>query len=266
MLTTCNGYSVFYASGGQALDTTKSALVFVHGAGMDHTVWTLNSRYFARQGYAVLAFDLPGHGRSPGAPLTSIETMATWVLEVVRALGFERAVLAGHSMGSLVVLQATADAPEFARALVLLGFSYPMQVGAPLLEAAERNEHAAIDMLMVWGHDYSAQLGGNAVPGMGIVTPIQRLVERAAPGVLYTDLHACHVYAAGLEAARRVTCPVNLILGDRDRMTPLKAARAFMPHFATVDLALLQACGHGMLEERPEETYQALAAAVARAR
>ena len=260
MLTTFNGHQVFYATGGQALDVNLPALVFVHGAGMDHTVWTLQSRYFARHGHAVIALDLPGHGRSLGAPLATVEALATWVLGVVRALGFNRAVLIGHSLGSLVVLEAAGQAPQFVRSLALLGFSYPMQVGAPLLEAAQNNDHAAVDMLMIWGHDYVAQLGGNAVPGMGIVTPIQRLVERAAPGVLYTDLHACHVYAGGIDAAPRVQCPVTLILGDRDRMTPLKGARAFMQHFKQPHLTLLQTCGHGMLEERPEETYRALAA------
>jgi pimeloyl-ACP methyl ester carboxylesterase len=263
MLTTHRGEPVFYADGGVAFDARKPTLVLVHGAGMDHTVWTLITRYFARNGHNVVAFDLPGHGRSGGALLPTIEAMAQWLIDMVAALGVEHAALAGHSMGSLVVLEAAARAPARARSLGLLGFSYPMQVGAPLLEAAQRNDHAAIDMLMIWGHDHLAQIGGNALPGLGIVTPIQRIVERAAPGVLYNDLHACHTYAGGADAARVVECPVMLILGERDRMTPLKVARAFAANFARSDLALLADCGHGMLEERPEETFRALTRVVA---
>ena len=253
-----NGNEVFYANGGVAFEAAKPTVAFLHGAGMDHTVWTLYSRYFARNGYNVLAFDLPGHGRSGGAPLATIEALAQWLIACLTALGVTRATLAGHSMGALVCLHAAAATPALARSVALLGCSYPMLVGKPLLDAALRNEQAAIDMLMIWGHDHLAQIGGNAVPGMGIITPIQRLVERAAPGVLYADLNACHIYTQGETMAPQIQCPVTLILGERDRMTPLKAARAFMQHFPQVELALIEECGHGMLEERPEETYRAL--------
>ncbi|MGD9602436.1 MAG: alpha/beta fold hydrolase [Gammaproteobacteria bacterium] len=255
---TYDGHQVFYANGGMPFDSAQPNVAFVHGAGMDHTVWTLFTRWFSRHGCNVFAFDLPGHGRSGGAPLTSIEALADWLAGVLAALGVTQATLAGHSMGSLVSLHAAGSRPGLARSVALLGFSYPMLVGKPLLEAARANEHAAIDMLMIWGHDMLAQIGGNAVPGVGIITPIQRLVERAAPGVLFADLNACHTYKEGEAQAARIDCPVTLILGDRDRMTPLKGARAFLQRFAQPELVVLKECGHGMLEERPEETFRAL--------
>jgi pimeloyl-ACP methyl ester carboxylesterase len=229
---------------------------------MDHTVWTLYTRYFARNGYNVFAFDLPGHGRSEGEPLESVEAMAQWLLAALRELGVTQATLAGHSMGALVALHAAATASGLARNVALLGFSYPMLVGKPLLEAARNNDHAAIDMMMIWGHDHLAQIGGNAMPGMGIVTPAQRIVERAAPGVLFTDLNACHTYAVGESSAQALDCPVTLILAERDRMTPLRTAHAFTKNFRRADAIVLSECGHGMLAERPEETYQALAQAL----
>jgi len=261
MLVTVNQHAAYFADGGIAFNAANPTLMFVHGAAMDHTVWTLFSRYFARHGYNVLAVDLPGHGHSAGTPLATIEAMATWLLALFDEMKIESAIIAGHSLGALVALETAARAPVRVKKIALLGFSYPMPVGAPLLEAARRNEHAAIDMLMIWGHDYLAQLGGNEVPGLGIIAPIQRIVEGAAKDVLYTDLNACHTYTGGAEAAQRVQCPVHLILGDRDRMTPLKGARAFMANFKQVELSLLKDCGHGMLEERPEKTYRALAAA-----
>jgi pimeloyl-ACP methyl ester carboxylesterase len=254
--------SVYYANGGVAFDAAKRSVAFVHGAGMDHTVWTLYTRYFARNGYNVFAFDLPGHGRSQGAALQSVEAMAQWLCAALQALGVTQATLAGHSMGSLVALHAAATAPGLARNLALLGFSYPMQVGRPLLDAARNGEHAAIDMMMIWGHDHLAQIGGNAMPGMGIVAPAQRILERAAAGVLYTDLNACHTYAGGEASASAIDCPVTLILAERDRMTPLRSARAFMKNFRSARSIVLSECGHGMLSERPEETYRALAQAL----
>ena len=55
--------AVFAATGGQPFDPAQPAIVFIHGAGMDHTVWALQTRYFAYRGRGVLAVDLPGHGR-----------------------------------------------------------------------------------------------------------------------------------------------------------------------------------------------------------
>jgi pimeloyl-ACP methyl ester carboxylesterase len=257
-----NDRIVYYANGGIAYDAGKRSLVFVHGAGMDHTVWTLYTRYFARNGYNVFAFDLPGHGRSEGAALESIEAMAKWLLAALGALGITQATLAGHSMGSLIALHAAAASSGLAHNLALLGFSHPMQVGRPLLEAARNNDHAAIDMMMIWGHDHLAQIGGNAMAGMGIVTPAQRIVERAAPGVLFADLNACHTYAGGEASAQALDCPVTLILAERDRMTPVRSARAFLKYFRHAESIVLSECGHGMLAERPEETYRALAQAL----
>lgn len=263
MIVQLDGKAVFYADGGVAHAPDKPAVVFIHGAGMDHTVWTLFTRWFARNGFNIIAVDLPGHGRTEGPPVDTVEGMADWLLRLLDQLGLQRVILAGHSMGSLVALHAAATAPSRIERVALLGFSYPMTVGKPLLEAARANSHDAIDMLMIWGHDGLAQMGGNAVPGMGIITPIQRLVERAAPGVLFNDLNACHVYQQGETLASAIEAPVTLILGDRDRMTPLKSARAFMQHFQRASLVRIQECGHGMMEERPEETWRALTEAFA---
>lgn len=94
-----NDTASFAATGGRRFDPSLPAVVFIHGAGMDHSVWALQSRYFAHHGRAVLSLDLPGHGRSQGAPLESIEAIADWLAGLLDAAGVEQAVLVGHSMG-----------------------------------------------------------------------------------------------------------------------------------------------------------------------
>jgi pimeloyl-ACP methyl ester carboxylesterase len=95
-----DGKAVFAATGGRSFDPALPSLAFVHGAAMDHTVWALQTRYFAHHGRNVLAVDLPGHGRSDGPALDSIGALADWLARLLDALGVERAALAGHSMGS----------------------------------------------------------------------------------------------------------------------------------------------------------------------
>ena len=83
----------------KSLDASKRTIVFVHGAGLDHSWWGLQSRYFGYHGYNVLALDLPAHGRSGGAPLATIGEMADWVKKVLDAKQIRSAALVGHSMG-----------------------------------------------------------------------------------------------------------------------------------------------------------------------
>lgn len=255
--------TTYVQTAGQALDPAKPTVCFVHGAGMDHAVWTLFVRYFARNGYNAIAPDLRGHGRSAGVALTSIEACAQWLLGLFDALGLGAVAVAGHSMGSLVTLQAAADGADRVRAIALLGFGYPMAVGAPLLDAARANDHAAVDMMTIWGHDFGAQIGGHQVPGLSITNVTKRRLEAARPGVIYADLNACHAYAGGEAAAAKIRCPVTLILGDRDRMTPVRGAREFASRFARANVEMIAGCGHGMMEEKPEQTHRALVKALA---
>jgi pimeloyl-ACP methyl ester carboxylesterase len=232
--------------------------MFVHGAGLDHTVWPLPMRYFVRHGRNVLAVDLPGHGRSEGPPLPSIEAMGDWLVQVLDAVDLEQAAFVGHSMGSLVTLAAAARHPERARALVLMGPSAPMPVHERLLGAAHDNKPSAIDMLNIWGHSQAGQIGGVGAPGLWKSGAAVRLWEHAAPGVIHADLKACNDYNDGPAHAAQVRCPTLVIIGDRDIMTPAAAGRKLAGAIAGVRTVVLSNCGHSMLDEQPNAVLDAL--------
>jgi len=252
---------IYAYTGNRPFREDQPVLVFLHGASMDHSVWLLQSRYFAHHGYSVLAVDLPGHGRSGGEALDSIPALADWTATFLETAGVTQAALVGHSMGSLVALETAARHPTRGRALALLGTAVPMPVGPPLLAAAERDDHAAVEMITLWGLGDRAPLGGNRVPGLWMMGGVERLLERAAPGVLYRDLKACNDYQHGLESAARVQCPVQLILGSEDRMTPVKTARQLQEQLTGARTVVLDDCGHMMMVERPDQTLDALIAA-----
>ena len=88
-----NGQDVFAGTGGKPFAPAQPVIVMLHGAGMDHTAWALQDRYFAHPGYSVLAPDLPGHGRSAGTPLKSIAEMADWTAALIAAAGAAKAKL-----------------------------------------------------------------------------------------------------------------------------------------------------------------------------
>ncbi|MDH3379218.1 MAG: alpha/beta hydrolase [Gammaproteobacteria bacterium] len=253
-----DGKQGYAFTGGRTLDPSKPSVMFVHGAAMDHTVWALPTRYFVRHGYNVLSVDLPGHGRSEGAPAATLSDAADWVIRLLHAAGLERTALVGHSMGSLVALEAAARHPDQVRALVLIGSAVPMAVTDALLSNAQADDHMAIDMLTIWGYSRGAQLGGNETPGMWMVGGTMRLLERSAPGILYNDLNACNEYRHGMDSAKQVQCPTMLILGDEDMMTPPVRGKDIAGAIPDSRIVLLKSSGHSLMSEKPDAVLDAL--------
>jgi pimeloyl-ACP methyl ester carboxylesterase len=252
------GIDTFVATGGCELDKSQPAVVLLHGAGFDHTTWGLHSRWFAHHGFGVLAPDLPGHGRSSGAPLPTIADMADWTAALLEAAGAAKAKLVGHSMGSLIALETAARHPLKVSALSLIGTAATMTVGPDLLKAAEANDQAAIDMVSIWGLGFQAELGGSLAPGLWMHAGAQRVLEKCRPGVLFNDLSACNAYQGALAAAAQIAVPVTLILGEHDMMTPVKAGKALAAALPNSRTVVLPGAGHMMMVERPDELLAAL--------
>jgi len=252
------GRKTFAATGGKPFDPAKPALIFIHGAGIDHTVWTLQTRYFAHHGRSVLAVDLPGHGRSESAPVGSIEAYSEWIGQLIEAAGVARAALAGHSMGALIALETAARMPEKVSALALLGVAARMPVHPDLLAAADANDPLAFELVTSWGYGKAAHLGGNKAPGVWMLGGGKRLLERSAPGVLANDFRACDAYKTAADAASRISCPSLFVLGAADRMTPPKAAAPLANAMEGARTIVLPNAGHMMMIEQPDATLEAL--------
>ena len=253
-----DGADTFVATGGRAFDPKLPCVVFLHGAGLDHSVWALLARSFAHHGCAVLAPDFPGHGRSAGAPLLSIAALADWTAALIDAAGAGAARLVGHSMGSLVALETAARHPDKVAALGLIATAAPMRVSDDLLNAAKANDHAAIDMISIWGHGYHATLGGSQTPGLWMLGGGERLLERTRPGVLFADLSACNAYQDALAAAAKVNAPSTVVLGSRDLMTPAKGGKAIAAAIPGCRVAMIEGAGHMLMSERPDDVLAAL--------
>jgi pimeloyl-ACP methyl ester carboxylesterase len=253
-----DGRKAFAYTAAHALDPAKPAIVFVHGAGLDHSWWGLQSRYFGYHGFNVLAADLPGHGRSEGPPLGTIGAIADWVVRLLDAAKLPEASVVGHSMGALAALECAARHPARVERIALIGVGYPMKVTEAFLEAARRNEQSAYDMETIWGHAPAVPLGGNPNPGMWMYGDTLARLARLAPGVLHADLKACNNYADGLASAAKVKCAALLLLGRRDLMTPPRAAAGLARAIPGARVIELGRAGHSLMAEAPDATLDAL--------
>jgi pimeloyl-ACP methyl ester carboxylesterase len=254
------GHDVYAYTGARTFDAALPTIVFVHGAANDHSVWALQSRYFAHHGANVLAVDLPEQGRSGGDALRTVEAIEDWLVALIDAIGVDRAAFVGHSMGSLAVLDVGGRYPERISNLALLAPAVPMTVSDVLLNAAQANDHVAYELITGWSFSDAHQLGGNVQPGMWMTGNGLRLMERTRPGVLHADLRACHEYAAGLSAAAVVRSPVLLVLGQRDQMAPPRNTPGLIAALRDKRVVTIPGCGHSVMTEAPDDVLDALRA------
>ncbi|MEM7099507.1 MAG: alpha/beta hydrolase [Pseudomonadota bacterium] len=260
------GKTICYGTGSvthDSLSADSPAIVFIHGAGFDHSVWVMPARYFARHGFRVVAPDLPAHGASEGPPLASIGEMARWLNNLLNELQINSATIVGHSMGSLVAMSYAAQFPAETQKLAFLGASAPMPVGPVLLDAAQDNSPAAFAMANTWSHSHPGGLGASATPGMSNFVSGARWLQRMQPGVYYHDLAACNEFEPVLPDMPKAVLVIN---GAQDKMTPARNGLALASALkdvsdqqsATVQTVTLAGCGHSMLSERHNEVLDAL--------
>lgn len=255
-----DGISIFAGTGGRPFDAARPAVVLIHGAGLDHTCWPLQSRWLAWHGWSALAIDLPGHGRSGGAALGSIADMVAFIGRFLDAAGVGEAALVGHSMGAVIALETAAAAPERVTKLALLGAATDMPVHPSLLELSRTDPAKAYDLMTGWCHSPAAKLGRNTAPGLWLTGGTRALLGQGHAGALAVDLAACAAWPGGAAAAPKVRCPTLVLSGDGDVMTPAKKGAALATLVPGARMVTLAGCGHMMMSEQPDRVLDALIA------
>ncbi len=255
-----NGKTVNATTGGAPLDPAKPLVVFVHGAGGDRTMWSLQTRYFAHHGWSVLAVDLPGHGKSAGPAPDSVGGHADWLAATINSAGFDRAALVGHSLGTYIAFEMAAESPAMVTRVVALGTAATMPVHPALLSAAKADEQLAVDLITTWSFTKRSQLGGHPTPGTWITGRNARVSERTLDGTLGIDLTAADAHDRAVATVQRLACPVLYVLGDRDLMTPQRNAQALIEATPDATVSTLPGAGHMMLWEQPDAVIDTIAA------
>jgi len=256
-----NGKQAAYGTGGAEWRAGQPLLIFLHGAGGDHTVWALQARALAQHGWNVAAPDLPGHGRSADVPgLDSVEALADWAVAFAAALApGARAAWVGHSMGACIALTLAARHPAHAAALALVGSGETMRVNPELLDDTLHHKARADAFVAAFGHGRGAHFGAAAAPGIWMIGATLALLARCAPASLHRDFAACHVWE-GTPLAARVQCPTLVVSGDADRMTPPKAGQSLARAIPGARFQTLAQAGHMMMLETPGPLTAALRA------
>jgi pimeloyl-ACP methyl ester carboxylesterase len=257
-----NGNDTFCYTGGKAFDASKPTVVFIHGVLNDHSVWILQTRYFAHHGWNVLAPDLPGHCRSAGDPPRTVEEAAQFVLALLDAAGVKQAAMVGHSFGSLTVLEAAATAPGRVTHLALLGTAFPMKVSPALLESARDEPQKAIAMVTTFSHSMLAPPPSSG-PGSWLQGGAKALMKRVLASnsqvnLFHRGFKACDDYQGGTAAMEQVRCPVLVVLGGGDSMTLPTMAQPLIDKAPPGTKVVKVQAGHALMSEASDAVLFAL--------
>ena len=239
--------NVHASDAGQQLDLQKETIIFLHGSGLSHIVWSLVEQFFSNKNFNVLSIDLPGHGNSEGPCLHTIEEIADWLEKVFVKLKLEKVILVGHSQGCLEMLEYSNKYKSRLKKLVFMGGSYKMPVNKDLIDLAENGNTDAVKLMMKWGYEGSKKfIGGN---------PIKRIIQspRDISEILGVDLVACNNYSNGSNAAKAIDCPTMFVLGSLDKMVNIEFGKKFANMVNNSTTHIIDGCGHMIMIEKAFE-------------
>ena len=239
--------SVHASNAGQKLDHKKETIIFLHGSGLSHIVWSLVEQFFSSKNYNVLSIDLPGHGNSEGPCLHTIEEIADWLEKVFVKLKLEKVILVGHSQGCLEMLEYSNKYKSRLKKLVFMGGSYKMPVNKDLIDLAEKGDSEAVKLMMKWCYEGSKKfIGGN---------PIKRIIQspRDISEILGVDLVACNNYVNGSNAVKTIDCPTMFVFGALDKMVNLEIGKKFANMVDNSTTHIIDGCGHMIMIEKAFE-------------
>jgi pimeloyl-ACP methyl ester carboxylesterase len=240
--------SLYYSLSPRGIEN-KPSLVLIHGAGGSHLSWPADMRRLA--GWNVLAVDLPGHGRSAGLGQQSIPRYAGLLVDFLAEIGIHQAVLAGHSMGGAIAIQAALDQPTMVAGLALVSTGAYLGIPPDLLQ--DFSDPLTVPQAL--GKFQRLAFSPDSSPFL--VAMSIKLLQEGRGTVLAGDWQACAAFDQRSQV-ERITCPAWVAVGADDRLTPLPYAHFLAARLANASVTVIPHAGHMVILEKPAELVEGL--------
>jgi pimeloyl-ACP methyl ester carboxylesterase len=232
-------------------------VILIHGLGGTTNVWG-PQLYALTPKFKVIRYDLEGSGRSPAASALSIESWVDDLDALMCAEAIAKARLVAHSLGTLIAQHFAARHPDRVDRLVLLGVNRAPtdERRQALRERAAKVRagglEAIVDSVMAGG------LSPHARKNPPVEAFARELVLRQSPEGYARSCEA--VAAAQAADISRISCPVLLLAGEDDTVSPVTVSQSFAQSLPDAQVIVLRECGHWLPIERPVEVAERLVA------
>lgn len=234
---------LYFAQAGQG----QPALLFVHGAGGDHTLWGQQFRDLAKD-FSVAALDLNGHGRSPARAGDGLQTYVEDVLAVLQALAMPT-VIVGHSMGGAIALTVALQRPKDLIGLGLVGTGARLKVHPQILELCQTDFEKAVELVVSWA--FAAEASAE------LVQKAREQMRRNGQTALYRDFLSCATFDV-MSRLSEIPVPTLVLCGREDKLTPVKYSEYLQQSIPNAQVKVIERAGHMVMLEQPEALHDAL--------
>jgi pimeloyl-ACP methyl ester carboxylesterase len=237
------GRTIHYVTGVNGIAPGRRNIVFVHGAGGNAFAWQ-NQRRGLDRGVNTICVDLPGHGQSSGPGYTSIAEYSQWLNRFIDSLALTGVIVAGHSMGGGVILEAAIEHPEILEALILVGSGARLKVSSEILVSLESDFKTAAEQLLrkCYGPESSKRL---------IKWGLEHLFDEV-PEVVMADFRACNDFDR-MDDIAQIKKPALVLCGSEDKMAPPKYSQYLAEKLQRATLRIVEKAGHMAMLEKPFE-------------
>jgi pimeloyl-ACP methyl ester carboxylesterase len=238
------------------------AIVFVHGLGGSMNAWTPLLPALGR--WRCVRPELPGAGRSrkahavgEGAPPLTAEVHAQALERVCAALGITRAHVVGHSFGTLIAQHLAAKAPSLVRSLALFGALWQPAPGMRDNMRARATAARSQGLFDIAEGISEFALSPSTRQSQPVTVAYVResVAGQDAEGFARNCLALAEAQGARTELIR---CPVLVVNGDEDQVTPLSGARQLADKLPDARVEVFSRCGHWPMLERAAESQRVL--------
>ena len=249
--------------------------LLVHGVTLSTMVWHYLMTDLVDAGYRAVAIDLRGHGRSTaGSEGYTVARLAEDIYEVLRALHLHDVVLVGHSLGGMTGLQLLADHPDLTDDATVSGLVLVSTSASPIGGNGVPAAFARISRILTpaagRGHlvasarrarldiaDLYCRLAFGAAASPTHVE-LTRAMTSSMPADILVPLIVSLVAFDDRKLLPRIKVPTEIVVGQRDLLTPIWHSRYMVRHIPDAELVVLPACGHMVPFERREDLARLL--------
>lgn len=240
-----NGLQIHYQAIGDPAQRKGQRVLYVHGTGCNTNVWEQHMTAIA-EAHTPVAIDLPGHGQSTGRGFRGAADYTYFVVKLAQALGWERFVIAGHSMGGAIALTAAIYHADLLNGLLLIDTGARLRVHPDILHASRLAAESGrrLPMQRDWG--FASTTPQTAVEA------VEAMTADTDPGVTYADW-LCDDTFDCLSRLKDIHVPTLAVCGEEDKLTPVKYHQFLHTHMPNCQLAIIKQAGHWLFIEQPRE-------------
>lgn len=242
-LADIDGLRIHYHAAGNPAARQGQRVLYVHGTGCNTRVWEQHMHAIA-EAHTPVAIDLPGHGRSEGRGFRGAADYGHFVVELARHLGWDRFVVAGHSMGGAIALTMAVYHPDLLNGLMLIDTGARLRVHPDILrasrQAAATGQRLATDR--AWGYASST--------AQSVVDTVAAMTADTDPRVTYADW-ICDDSFDFMARVKDIHLPTLAVCGEEDRLTPVKYHQFLQANMPNCRLATIKQAGHWSYVEQP---------------